>query len=219
MGRMVMISVIDVRDAGSVVWNIGSRIWQSRPPGLIRAEAARQVGTILSMTWKPSHISLRWIWFIVLIVLLDQGTKHLVVSSLEPNRPTAILPSVEFVLSYNKGISFSFLQLADDAQRWPLVGLSILASGLLGWWLSRVPSGRPILAIGLTLIVGGALGNMLDPARIGSVIDFVHVSYKAWSFAVFNFADAAITMGVIATIASAYLETPSVCADGQGKDG
>ena len=168
------------------------------------------------MTQNPSHISLRWIWFVVLIILLDQGTKHLVVSSLEPNRPTAILPSVEFVLSYNKGISFSFLQFVGDAQRWPLVGLSVLASGLLGWWLSRVPSGRPILAIGLILIVGGALGTMLDRARIGSVIDFVHVSYKAWSFAVFNFADAAITMGAIVTIASTYLETPGVCTDNQG---
>src|SRR5665647_1071717 len=172
-----------------------------------RGRGARQVGTISSMTLKPSHISLRWIWIIVLIVLLDQGTKQLVVSSLQPNRPTAVLPSVELVLSYNKGISFSFLQFGDDAQRWPLVGLSILASVLLGWWLSRVPSGRPILAIGLTLIIGGALGNMLDRARIGSIIDFVHVFYKAWSFAIFNVADAAITMGVIATLASTYLET------------
>jgi signal peptidase II len=170
----------------------------------------------MSMTQKPSHVSLHWIWFIVLIVLLDQGTKHLVVSSLEANRPMAILPSVELVLSYNKGISFSWFQFADDAQRWPLVSLSILASGLLGWWLGRVPSGRPILAMGLALILGGALGNMLDRARIGSVIDFVHVSYKAWSFAVFNLADAAITMGVIATMASTYLETPGVCADRQG---
>jgi signal peptidase II len=168
------------------------------------------------MTHKSSHVSLRWIWFIVLIVLLDQGTKHLVVSSLQPNRPIAILPSVEFVLSYNKGVSFSFLRFVDDAQRWPLVGLSILASGLLGWRLSRVPSGRPILAIGLALIVGGALGNVVDRARIGSVIDFVHVSYKAWSFAVFNFADAAITMGAIATMASTYFETPSVGGDERG---
>jgi signal peptidase II len=165
------------------------------------------------MTRKPSHISLHWIWLIVLIVLLDQGTKHLVVSSLEPNRPATIMPSVEFVLSYNKGISFSFLQLVGDAQRWPLVGLSLLAAGLLGWWLSRLPSGRPILTMGLSLIVGGALGNVLDRARIGSVIDFVHVYYDAWSFAVFNVADAAITIGVVATIASTYLETSSVCAD------
>lgn len=57
---------------------------------------------------------------------------------------------------------------------------------------------------------------MLDRARLGSVIDFVHVSNKAWSFAVFNFADAAITIGVIAAIASTYLETPGVCADSQG---
>jgi signal peptidase II len=178
-----------------------------------------ETGTTLSTPRKPSHISLRWIWFIVLIVVLDQGTKHLVVGSLQPNRPTAILPSVEFVLSYNKGISFSFLQFADDAQRWPLVGLSILASGLLGWWLTRIPSGKPILAMGLALIVGGALGNMLDRARIGSVIDFVHVFYKAWSFAVFNFADAAITIGAIATMASAYLETAGVGAESQGQDG
>ena len=170
----------------------------------------------MSKTRKPSHTSLHWIWFIVLIVLLDQGKKHLVVSSLQANRPMAILPSVEWLLSYNKGISFSFLQFVSDAQRWPLVGLSILASGLLGWWLSRVPSGKPILATGLSLILGGALGNMLDRARIGSVIDFVHVSYKAWSFAVFNFADAAITMGAIAAMASAYLETPGVCADSRG---
>ena len=170
----------------------------------------------MSIAQKPSHISLHWIWFIVLIVLLDQGTKYLVVSSLEADRPMGILPSVDLVLSYNKGISFSWFQLADDVQRWPLVSLSILASGLLGWWLSRVPSGRPMLAMGLGLILGGALGNMLDRARIGSVIDFVHVSYKARSFAVFNFADAAITMGVIATIASTYLETAGVCADNEG---
>jgi signal peptidase II len=170
----------------------------------------------MSITPKPSHVSLHWIWLIVLIVSLDQGTKHLVVSSLQANRPMAILPSVELVLSYNKGISFSWFLFAEDVQRWPLVGLSILASGLLGWWLSRVPSGRPILALGLALILGGALGNMLDRARIGSVIDFVHVSYKAWSFAVFNVADAAITMGVIATMASTYLETAGVRADSQG---
>jgi signal peptidase II len=132
----------------------------------------------MSVTPKPSHLSLHWIWLIVLILLLDQGTKHLVVSSLQPDRPMAILPSIELVLSDNKGISFSWFQFAEDVQRWPLVGLSILASGLLAWWLSRVPSGRPILATGLALILGGALGNMLDRARIGSFIDFVHFFTK-----------------------------------------
>ncbi len=168
------------------------------------------------MTRKPSRVSLHWIWFIVLVVVLDQGTKHLAVGSLQANHPMAILPSVELVLSYNKGISFSWFQLADDVQRWPLVGVSILACGLLGWWLGRVPSGRPMLTLGLSLILGGALGNMLDRARTGSVIDFVHVFYKTWSFAVFNFADAAITMGVIATMASTYLETDGGGADDEG---
>jgi signal peptidase II len=170
----------------------------------------------MNITRKPTHISLHWIWLIVLIVLLDQGTKHLAVGSLEANRPMAILPSVDFLLSYNRGISFSWFQLADNVQRWPLVGLSALASVLLGWWLSRIPPGRPVLATGLSLILGGALGNMPDRARIGAVIDFVHVSYKTWSFAVFNLADAAITIGVIATLASTFLETLEVGVDGQG---
>src|ERR1700722_5084834 len=169
----------------------------------------------MGITDKPLRVKSRWIWLIVLIVLLDQGTKHLVVNLLEANRTMAVLPSVDFVLSYNKGISFSFLRFAADAQRWPLVGLSILASGLLCWGLSRVPRGKPILAMGLSGILGGALGNMLDRARIGSVIDFVHVHYKAWSFAVFNFADVAITVGVIATIASSYLETLGACSDSE----
>src|SRR6478752_10349088 len=98
--------------------------------------------------------SLRWIGLILVIVLLDQATKQLVVGFLEPGRPMAILssgalPSLDFVLSYNKGISFSFLRFADDAQRWPLVALSLLMCGLLGWWLSRVPSSQPIQATGL----------------------------------------------------------------------
>jgi signal peptidase II len=178
----------------------------STAPVRIRDDTERHFGKPFSMTRKPSKISIRWIWLIVLIVLLDQGTKSLVVSLLQPHRPVAVLPSVELLLSYNKGISFSLLRFVDDAQRWPLVGLGLLACGLFGWWLSRVPSGRPVLTTGLALIIGGALGNMLDRARISSVIDFVHVSYGAWSFAVFNLADTAITLGVMATIAANIFE-------------
>jgi signal peptidase II len=148
---------------------------------------------------------------ILVVVLLDQGTKKFVVDVLEPERPLLILsstalPSIDFVLSYNKGVSFSFLLFADDAQRWPLVGLSLLGCGLLAWWLRRVALGQPILATGLALMIGGALGNMLDRARIGSVIDFVQLSYHAWSFAIFNVADTAITLGAIATLVSLFLE-------------
>jgi signal peptidase II len=159
----------------------------------------------------PRAPSLRWIWLILVVLLLDQATKQLVVGLLEPGRPMIILsstalPSIDLLLSYNKGVSFSFLRFADDTQRWPLVGLSLLACGVLGWWLARVPSRQPILAAGLALIIAGALGNVLDRARIGSVIDFVHLSYQTWSFAIFNVADTAITLGAIATVVSLFLE-------------
>ncbi|MBR0835754.1 signal peptidase II [Bradyrhizobium manausense] len=160
------------------------------------------------MPRTPSH---RRIWLIVAVALLDQSTKQFVVGWLEPDRPVFVLsstapPSIDFLLSYNKGVSFSFLRFAGDAQRWPLVGLSLLGCGLLGWWLRRVPPRQPILATGLALIIGGALGNMLDRARIGSVIDFVHLSYQAWSFAIFNVADTAITLGAIVTVVSLCFE-------------
>ena len=157
--------------------------------------------------------SLRWIWLILIVMLLDQVTKQLVVGLLEHGRPmvilsSTVLPSVDFVLSYNNGVSFSLLRFVDDAQRWPLVGLSLLACGVLCWWLRRASPGQPILATGLALIIGGAAGNMLDRARIGSVIDFVLLSYKAWTFAIFNVADSAITLGAIATVVSLFLESP-----------
>jgi len=160
------------------------------------------------MPRAPSH---SWIWLILVVVLLDQGTKQLLVGLLQPGRPMTILspsalPSIDLLLSYNKGVSFSFLRFADDTQRWPLVGLSLLACAVLGWWLARVPSRQPILATGLALIIAGALGNVLDRARIGSVIDFVHLSYRDWSFAIFNVADTAITLGAIATVVSLFLE-------------
>lgn len=160
----------------------------------------------MSTIRKPFYSGLHWVWLAVLVIVLDQGTKYLVVHSLQANRPMAVVPSLELLLSYNKGISFSWFQFADDVQRWPLVGLSILASVLLAWWLSRVPSDKPILVMGLALTLGGALGNMLDRARNGSVVDFIHVYYKAWSFAVFNISDAAITIGVVAMLASTYLD-------------
>ena len=80
------------------------------------------------------------------------------------------------------------------------IAFAFLLAALFGWLSQQFGS---IIA---SLIIGGAFGNMLDRARIGSVIDFVHLSYQAWSFAIFNVADTAITLGAIATLASLILE-------------
>lgn len=98
---------------------------------------------------------------------------------------------------HNPGISFSLLQLPDDLQRWPLALLDVLMAGGLVRWLGRLTARRALLSIALALVLGGALGNLIDRLVLGYVIDFVQAHYGAWSFAVFNMADAAISIGVV----------------------
>lgn len=128
--------------------------------------------------------------------MIDQASKHVLEARLGPGAVVAVLPSLNFVIAHNHGVSFSLLELPSAAQRWPLALLALLVSGGLVRWLGKLPADRARLAIAIALVLGGALGNLVDRARLGYVIDFVQVYYGAWSFAVFNLADAAISLGV-----------------------
>ena len=108
---------------------------------------------------------------------------------------SSVLPSFNFMLTYNTGAAFSFLAGAGGWQRWFFLGLGSLVSIGLIIWLRRLKPGEKWLAVALALILGGAVGNLIDRAWLGQVIDFIQLYYDRWYWPAFNVADSAITVG------------------------
>jgi len=139
----------------------------------------------------------RWLGVALLVVVLDQLTKYLAETYLVPAEPLAILPSFNLTLLYNRGAAFSFLNDAGGWQRWFFVAVSSLASVALLVWLHRLQAQQWRLALALSLVLGGAVGNLVDRLWLGHVIDFIQVYYGNWYFPAFNIADSAITVGAV----------------------
>ena len=137
-----------------------------------------------------------WLWLTLLVILVDQWTKRLVTSRLDEFEAVVLLPVLDFMRLHNEGAAFSFLSNASGWQRWFFITLAIGVSGAILVWLRRLPArGQNLLAAGLCLVMGGALGNVIDRTRLGHVIDFIRVHYAEWYFPAFNVADSAITIG------------------------
>jgi signal peptidase II len=147
----------------------------------------------------------RFLLLAAALVVLDQAAKHAAVAWLVPGRPFPVVPSVNLLLTYNPGISFSFLALPGGAQRWPLAALALVISALLVRWLWRLPRGRNVLGVGIAFVLGGALGNLVDRVAAGRVTDFVQLYVGSWSFAIFNLADAALSLGVVLVLVDRLL--------------
>ena len=143
---------------------------------------------------------LHWLWLSTLVVFLDQITKHYISQALalcEPGQCESIvlLPVFEFKVLHNTGAAFSFLDDAGGWQRWMLAAISTGVSGALTVWLYRLTVQERWLAIALALILGGAVGNLIDRVLLGYVVDFILVHYEHHYFPAFNLADSAITVG------------------------
>lgn len=157
----------------------------------------------------------RWLWLSALVVLLDQGTKWLAEALLVPHRPVAVLPLVNLTLMYNEGAAFSFLAGAGGWQRWFFVAIALLMTLALTLWLLRLAAGERLTALALTLVVGGAVGNLIDRALTGRVVDFIDVSlpfiplrmFNPWP--AFNIADSAISIGVVLMLVLAFRKEPA----------
>lgn len=139
---------------------------------------------------------LRWLWLSVLVVVLDQVTKQLANSLLTYEHPLHLLPSLNLTLVYNTGAAFSFLSTASGWQRWFFIALGLLAAVVMVVWLSRLSARDRLGGMAVSLILGGALGNVIDRVWHGRVIDFIDVYYRHWHWPAFNVADSAITIGV-----------------------
>jgi signal peptidase II len=148
-----------------------------------------------------------WLWLGVTVMVLDQWTKWLVVESFEEFDRKVLLPVLELMRLHNTGAAFSFLSGAGGWQRWVFITLGVAVSAGILVWLRRLPAkGQGLLAAGLSLIVGGALGNVIDRVLHGHVIDFIRVHYQEHYFPAFNIADSAITVGAVLIVLDNLLE-------------
>ncbi len=142
----------------------------------------------------------RWYSLAVLIVVLDQLTKQWVASSFSYGESLELLPFLNLTLVHNMGAAFSFLSDAGGWQRWFFAIVSLIVSVVLIVWLSRLPARQYLLATALSLVLGGAIGNLWDRVFLGYVIDFVDIFYQKYHWPAFNVADTAITVGAILLI-------------------
>jgi len=140
----------------------------------------------------------RWLWLSVVVAVADQATKYLVVKAMEPY---AAVPVIEgffnLVLAFNTGAAFSFLSNAGGWQVWLLSILAVVIVAVLVVWLGRLGPGERWTAVALSLVIGGAVGNLIDRVRLGHVVDFLDFYVGEWHWPAFNVADSAIFVGVV----------------------
>lgn len=162
------------------------------PPGTPEDRAEPDDGTAGRIAWG------RWLIVSALVIAADQFTKMLVMDALTLYQRTPVLPFLDIVRMHNSGAAFSFLAGASGWQRWVFTGVAVVVSAGLLWWLTRLPRrGKSVLALGLALLIGGAIGNLIDRLIFGHVVDFILVYWREWSYPAFNVADSAITCGVV----------------------
>ncbi len=161
---------------------------------------------------------LKWLWLTALVVVLDQASKQAAVHFLTLHDPHAFLPLFNLTLTFNKGAAFSFLSSAGGWQRWFFTTLAVGVSIFIFFWLKKLPGKERLLAVSLALILGGAIGNVIDRSIYGYVIDFIDWFYPSNSdclpfffslnqvschWPTFNLADSAIFLGALFMIAQA----------------
>ena len=146
----------------------------------------------------PRRSGMIWLWLSIFVVAGDQVSKWMVYTSIELYQRIPVISLLDITHLRNTGAAFSFLSDAGGWQRWFFIVLAIVVSGLVVIWLGRLPArGKSWLCSALALVVGGAVGNVIDRVRFGYVVDFISVHYQGWYFPAFNVADSAITVGAV----------------------
>ncbi len=141
---------------------------------------------------------LRWLWLSVAVVVVDQVTKWLAVSTLFAKAPVTVIPGFfDLTLVYNTGAAFGFLRNAGGWQNTFFIAVAAIVSVLLISMLRRLGPREIQSAVAFALILGGAVGNVIDRVYQGYVVDFVHWYYRDWHWPAFNIADSAITIGAV----------------------
>lgn len=140
------------------------------------------------------------------VVVLDQITKVWAERALTLYAPVEVTSFFNLSLVYNPGAAFSILAAAGDWGRWLLSGVAIVIGALILFWLARLPRRAWLSVTALGLVLGGAVGNLIDRLRYGQVIDFLDFHWAGWHWPAFNVADMAITVGAITLIVATFVE-------------
>ena len=171
----------------------------ARPAGLRAAAVLRLPVAASGWRWLPLSLA---------VIVADRVVKLWITHHLAPAERVRVLPVLDIILTYNTGAAFSFLADASGWQRWLFVLLALGVSAALIVWMRRLDARiHGLLACGLALIVGGALGNMIDRLTTGRVVDFIHVHWGRAYFPAFNIADSAITIGAALLLLDAWRES------------
>jgi signal peptidase II len=154
----------------------------------------------------PNWLPRPEIWFglAALVIGLDQATKLWVLAAFRPHEALEVLPFFNLVLVFNAGAAFSFLAGAGGWQKWFFVALAL---GISAWIvvMLRRHAGDTLQSFALALVMGGALGNVIDRLRFGAVVDFLDFHVAGWHWPAFNVADSAITVGVLLLVLHSFI--------------
>lgn len=142
---------------------------------------------------------LPWLALALVVLIIDQFTKVLILGYYHLGDSTTVTSFFNVVRVHNLGAAFSFLAHASGWQRWFFTALGLVAAGFIVWML-RSHAGQKLFCFALALILGGAIGNVIDRLLYGYVVDFLDFHWQHWHFPAFNIADSAITLGAIALI-------------------
>ena len=140
---------------------------------------------------------LRLLWLSLLVIVLDQASKWAIMANFREYEVMTVLPVFNLTLVYNTGAAFSFLADAGGWQRWFFVSVAVVLSIVMTVWLRQLPAHERLAGYGLALVIGGAIGNLIDRLWLGKVVDFLQWHWRDWYYPSFNLADSAITVGVV----------------------
>jgi signal peptidase II len=153
----------------------------------------------MSPTSRTGSSLFLWLGLALLVIVLDQLTKTLILGHFQLGDSRTVTSFFNVVRVHNTGAAFSFLAGAAGWQRWFFVTLGLAATGFIVWMLRSHPT-QKLFCFAVTMIMGGALGNVVDRLRHGYVVDFIQVHWRGWYFPSFNVADSAITLGAVLLI-------------------
>ena len=150
--------------------------------------------------------AVRWYVLAAVVIVLDQVSKQIVLANIAYGETIYVAPFWNWVLTFNRGAAFSFLASEEGWQRW---FFTVLALGVSGWivFMLRSHAGQKLLSLALALIMGGALGNVIDRIRFGAVVDFIQWHIAGFYWPAFNIADSAITVGAVLLVFSTLTAT------------